>query len=175
MAAVPVLEISAEQTEKALAMLEGDINQRIRFEMHLAMGKPDALEVERRREFRRMPEVSDEDCRAAALEWLNAWRAEYNVPQFEELPKGRVGNAQDCVLAQGFAGISDGSAPMKGGCGRNAAPGQTPGAHFSREGKRVDRPITPVVNEFINRFDEGRYPDLVSAPAVPGVYAIMVE
>lgn len=105
-------------------------------------------------------DLTDEECREAALEWVNGLRQDYGFKPIDDLPRGFRGSSSDCSMSLAIAVVHDGSTPIR------ARPryygDDESGARFARDGKVVKRETPEAVNQFVLRFDAGRYPDLVA-------------
>ena len=109
-------------------------------------------------------EASDDEVRAAALEWVNMTRTEYGLEALSDLPQGHRGVSQACALAEALKGVGDASAPVLLQPGpRYVGPADVSDLkyNFAREGRTQARPVPELVGQFVQRFDAGAFPDLV--------------
>lgn len=114
-------------------------------------------------------QASDDECRDAALTWINMIRAEYDLDALPTLPRGYRYHAASCVLSIAGHGLADGTAHVSGD--RLSWSADDVGLSFGREGRIVHYRTPPLVDQFIQRFDSGFYQDLVIEPPSLGVFA----
>lgn len=108
-------------------------------------------------------EATDEQCYQAALDWANMLRGEYGAAQLDELPSGVQGSASACPLAHALAdALHDGTAGSNQGRYSPVAE-----ITFGREGRLHQIACPKLVNEFMIRFDHGRYPEMSTGQLPP--------
>lgn len=107
--------------------------------------------------------LSDDKVYDGTLEWVNIIRSKYNLPSIDKLPQGRPEHSYDCALARALRGLTDYSCNYEfPGRHDHAGEDGTALLQFAFDGQ-VQKIITPkIVGQFIYRFDNLHYPDLVT-------------
>lgn len=87
---------------------------------------------------RRSPSLlpTDEEVRQGALDYVNEWRAMYDIEPLTELPRGLRGISSRCPIGLAIKPVPTGA-------------------------KRGPQTGSRLVQTFVLRFDHGDYPDLV--------------
>jgi hypothetical protein len=92
------------------------------------------------------------ELKTAALEYVNAVRAEWMLPPLQKLPKGQKNRSMDCVIARGLRKDSD----LVSHGARNGFTVTSMASVVS-----VNYPTNVQVSRFVETFDSGGIPELV--------------
>jgi hypothetical protein len=103
-------------------------------------------------------QLRPEEARAKALAYVNVARAALGMSALEQLPKGYVKNANECVLARAL-----GACKVAGGIAfAKREQEETVAAVWATGRGPHGVAVQQALQAFVSFFDSGLYPDLVS-------------
>lgn len=108
--------------------------------------------------------LTPDSIRDKTLAYVNTARNAMGMDTLEDLPKGKLGNAQQCVIARALPDVQGvGTHIVFKNKETAAVVAQTWAApvHFAGDKSQAVVTLPHVLRWFVNCFDNGHYPDLV--------------